>query len=120
MTTIPENRRFMYFVSWLVALSVIAAVLLGCSPYAGTIVPNTPTAAPSMTPTAEMIANDSNTPTPRPACTVTAYTLNMRRAGRMTAAVIQILENGEELTILSNMYGDWLKVQTPQRVTGWV
>jgi hypothetical protein len=29
MTTLPQNRQIMYFVSWLVALSVIAAVLLG-------------------------------------------------------------------------------------------
>jgi hypothetical protein len=111
MTTIPQNRRIMYAVSYFVALCVIAAALLGCSPYAARIATETPTAAPSVTATEQFITGDKLTPTPRPHCTVTAYTLNMRRAGRMTAAVKQILYNGDTLQVIRHA-GEWLKVST--------
>jgi SH3-like domain-containing protein len=120
MTTLSYNRRLFHAVMYFVIACVIAAALLGCSPYQ--VVPNsttrTPTAAPSVT--ATMTPAGVKSPTPSPiVCTVTAYTLNMRQAGRMTAAVIQILENGDTLRVIRHA-GNWIQVRTPQRVTGWV
>jgi uncharacterized protein YgiM (DUF1202 family) len=102
---------------WLTAACLLMAFLTSCSPYAANVSERTQTPTPSQAATATGTIVPKS-PTPRPSCTVTAYTLNMRTAGSMSARVIQILEHGEALTVIAR--GDWLKVRTPQRVTGWV
>jgi uncharacterized protein YgiM (DUF1202 family) len=124
MTTIPENRRMFYPVMYLLIVCVIAAALTSCSPYASNPSANqhqgSPTPAPSVTATPLDLSPVTNQePTPRPSCTVTAYTLNMRTGAGMRHAVKDILHNGERVQILSRP-ADWLKVETAQRVTGWV
>jgi uncharacterized protein YgiM (DUF1202 family) len=121
MTTIPENRKLMYFVMYFLAACVVLALLTSCSPYAAieTNWSQTPTATASMTATAKSSPMGELTATPLPSCTVTAYTLNMRAGAGMQHAVNQILHNGDRLEIIRHA-GDWLKIETAQHVTGWI
>jgi uncharacterized protein YgiM (DUF1202 family) len=118
MTTIPENRKLMYFVMYFLAACVVLALLTSCSPYAAieTNWSQTPTATASMTAT---VTNVTLSPTPLPSCTVTAYTLNMRTGAGMSYAVKWILEQGDRLQIAATA-GDWLKIETAGHVTGWI
>jgi uncharacterized protein YraI len=119
MTTLPQNRNIMQALAWFIAACVIAAALLGCSPYAtDQLDSSTPTPAPSVTATVSHSSLENDTPTPRPACTVTAYTLNFRAGPGTQHAVKDVLSNGERLQVIQR--GAWLKVETAQRVTGWV
>jgi uncharacterized protein YgiM (DUF1202 family) len=118
MTTLKENRNIMQALAWFIAACVIAAALLGCAPVIA-MEAETPTAAPSMTATNNRLNLDTYTPTPRPACTVTAYALNFRAGPGTRYEVLQILYSGDVLQI-SLRHENWLKVETAQRVTGWV
>jgi uncharacterized protein YgiM (DUF1202 family) len=119
MTTIAENRKIMQAVAWFMGACILAAILTSCSPYAAmSPIGDTPTPAPSVTATEKGNNVVTFLATPRPSCTVTAYTLNMRAGAGMRYAVKQILERGEIVTVIRR--GDWLKIETPQRVTGWV
>jgi uncharacterized protein YgiM (DUF1202 family) len=112
------EKKIFDFTAWFMAGFTLLVILTSCSPYAAmSAIADTPTPAPSMTGTAK-VEQLYNSPTPRPSCVVTAYTLNMRSAGTMSARVIQILERGEALTVLHG--GAWLKVSTAGNVTGWV
>jgi uncharacterized protein YgiM (DUF1202 family) len=105
---------------WLTAACLLMAFLTSCSPYAvGTVVPNTPTPAPSMTATPAPIVKQWETMTPSPACYVTAYTLNMRTAGSMSARVIQILTKGEALEMIGTPAAGWVQVIAGNRA-GWI
>jgi uncharacterized protein YgiM (DUF1202 family) len=102
---------------WLTAACLLMALLTSCSPYVVTPIGVTPTPSQAAAVT-EVVPMVQLTPTPSPSCVVTAYTLNMRAGAGMRFEVLQILERGEALTVLHG--GAWLKVRTPQRVTGWV
>jgi uncharacterized protein YgiM (DUF1202 family) len=120
MTTIPENRKLMYFVMYFLAACVVLALLTSCSPYVATEPRfSTATATASMTATLGGSIVEPPTPTPLPSCTVTAYTLNMRTGAGMSYAVNQILEHGDRLEIIRHA-GDWLKIETAGHVTGWI
>ena len=112
MTTITENRRLFYAVMYFVVACVIAAALMGCSPYAALPMGNTPTPAPSMTATAANVSNWTQTPTPRPSC-VTVGSLNVRSQPGTAARVLFTLRPGEAVTVLQA--GAWHKVQAGNR-----
>jgi uncharacterized protein YgiM (DUF1202 family) len=106
---------------WLTAACLLMAFLTSCSPYAP-IVKQSGTMTPDPSMTASKIAVNSQylaTPTPRPSCTVTAYTLNMRSAGSMSARVIQILTNGEAVTMIGTPAAGWVQVIARSRA-GWI
>lgn len=122
MTTDWMNRKICNAVLWLFAGLVIVIVLTSCSPYQGAnlhLETPTPAQPVSSVTASPQIANlQFETPTPRPiTCTVTAYTLNFRSGPGTQHAVKDVLHNGERVQIISG--GDWLKVETAQRVTGW-
>jgi SH3-like domain-containing protein len=120
MTTIPENRKLMYFVMYFLAACIVLALLTSCSPYAAmSEISDTATATASMTATVLHPNLGNSTPPPPPSCTVTAYTLNMRTGAGMSYAVKWILEQGDRLQIAATA-GDWLKIETAQHVTGWI
>ena len=113
MTTITENRRLFYAVMYFVVACVIAAALMGCSPY--NPMPEqpqgTPTPAPGMT--ASKSANvQISTPTPRPSC-VTVGSLNVRSQPGTAARVLFTLRPSEVVTVLQA--GAWHKVQAGNR-----
>ncbi len=99
-------------------------VLFGCNPYQGVYPEPSQTAAvmsPAPISTAFPAAARPD-PTPRPSCTVTtgvpAGYLNIRIGAGVQYAVIDQLQEGDELIILAR--GAWLKVETHQHQTGWI
>src|SRR6476659_4111094 len=114
------EEKFFKFALGLVCLSVLLAILTSCSPYQGlsTIV-DTPTARPTATKSDYQPDNLIPTPTPRPiTCTVNAGRVYLRKGAGMSHAVQQVLSGGDVLQVIAR--GAWLKVETPQRVRGWV
>lgn len=117
MTTIRENRKIMQALAWFIAACVIIAALTSCSPYAAQIATGTPTAAPSVTATVLQLHDGTATTTPRPSCTVTG-TVYLRPSASRAGEPLDVLRAGRVLAVIER--GDWLKVETAQRVTGWV
>jgi uncharacterized protein YgiM (DUF1202 family) len=95
-----------------IAAVCLLAIMTSCS----AAVPIPPTLTRETTRTARPVAthpatSQIGTPTLRPSCTVTAYTLNLRAGAGMRHAVKQILTNGERLTVIYQA-GAWLFVST--------
>jgi uncharacterized protein YgiM (DUF1202 family) len=118
MTTLTTNRKLFNVVMWFIAACMIAVILTSCSPYAVTGDTVSPVQTPAATVAQLLLRSNNLTPTPLPSCVVTAYTLYMRAGAGMSHAVIDVLHNGDVLEVIRS--GEWLKVITPQRVTGWV
>ncbi len=99
-------------------------VLSGCNPYQGVYPQPSQTAVTAVTATAQGVINSPQPPssTPHPTCTVTtgvpAGYLNIRTGAGVEYAVIDQLQEGDELIILAR--GAWLQVETPQHQTGWI
>ncbi len=49
---------------------------------------------------------------------VTAYRLNVRSAPSVHASILEVLQRGDVVEILSRR-GDWIEVRTPSRYLGW-
>jgi uncharacterized protein YgiM (DUF1202 family) len=112
------EKKIFDFTAWFMAGLVLLILLTSCSPLARYEDPLT--ATPSATATLTK-PNNSATPSPITCTIATGYergTVNMRAGAGMSYAVKQILTQGEAVTILER--GDWLKIETAQRVTGWV
>jgi hypothetical protein len=111
MTTLKENRNIMQALAWFIAACVIAAVLLGCSPYAelSTNV-DTPTPAPSVTATAELLTHGTVEPTPRPTTCRVSGTVYLRADPSRARAPLAVLRAGQSLEVIQR--GAWLKVST--------
>lgn len=99
-------------------------VFSGCNPYQGVYPESSPIAVTTVTATAAAVISSPRPPssTPRPTCTVTtgvpAGSLHLRTGAGTQYAAFDVLHEGDTLIILAR--GAWLKVQTTQRVTGWV
>jgi uncharacterized protein YgiM (DUF1202 family) len=119
MIDIRTNKKLCSAFIWFTAACALVILMTSCSPYAATEqLFSTPTPAPSMT--AEKVTTLlPSTPAP-PACTVTAYTLNLRSGPGTRHAVTQILYSGEAVTVLSLRKDNWLKIETAAGVRGWV
>jgi uncharacterized protein YgiM (DUF1202 family) len=113
------ERRIVYCALWLFVACVIVIALTSCSPYLVEKIPQG-TATPTITATVTAFVKfDKPSPTPAPlACIVNAGTVYLREGAGMIHAAIDVLHKGERLQVISG--GDWLNVETAQRVTGWV
>ncbi len=59
--------------------------------------------------------------TSTPVATVLAFRLRVRDAGSLKGKILEMVKFGNALTILGrNSQMTWLKVQTPDGMTGWV
>ena len=91
---------------------VIVLVMAACSS-------STPPPAPSAEPAAAAEEAPSPEPPPVGVVRVTATTLNVRRQPSTTADVLQKVNKGERLTLLS-VGNDWMQVQLANGSRGWV
>ena len=112
------EQKIFNFALGLVLISVLLAMLTSCS--AAVPIPTTPTvSATSATGVTATHSNlESSTPPPYPICTVTAGSVYLRSGSGMSFEVKKVLHRGDLLQVLAR--GEWLKVQTAQRVIGWV
>ena len=105
-------------------LAWVAILLLACSLTENGVTMSAAIAkTPPESPTAAQVVQ--NTPTPRPTpsrCTVATGAaqgrLNMRACAGTNCDVIEVLDEGEMLTILAA--GDWLQVKTDAGGTGYI
>jgi uncharacterized protein YgiM (DUF1202 family) len=110
------EKRIFDFCIWFMAGICLLVILTSCS----AVVDVPATATPAQTATAtdnHSVILQGDTPTPRPTCIVTAYTLNLREGPGTSHAVLQILHKGDVLEVLTS--GAWLKVAT-RNSTGFV
>jgi len=109
-------KRF-YILAW------AAILLLACSLTSGATMSAAVLKTPTERPQTSASPESTQTPTPSPKrCTVTTGAadgrLNMRACAGTGCEVIDILEEGQVLTVLQ--LGDWLKVQTEANGAGFV
>lgn len=108
------EKRLFDFAIWLVALSVLLAILTSCNPYEE-LQTATTTTQPTKVPPA------GQSPTPH-TCTVTtgvpAGYLNLRTGEGTSYAVIRVLNEGETLTVITR--GAWHEVTDAQGNHGYI
>ena len=117
------EKRFANLSFWLIAVSILLAIITSCSPYVSTPTP-TPTQAATATRQLSQVAIIEPTPTPR-ACIVStgidAGKLNLRAGASVAYSVIQTLREGQRLNITdAPAQGNWIQIKTLAGVTGWV
>ena len=117
------EKRFANLSFWLIAVSILLAIITSCSPYVSTPTP-TPTQAATATRQLSQVAIIEPTPTPR-ACIVStgidAGKLNLRAGASVAYSVIQTLREGQRLNITdAPAQGNWIQIKTLAGVIGWL
>jgi uncharacterized protein YgiM (DUF1202 family) len=98
-------------------LALVAILLLACSLSTNGATMSAAQFKPALS--ATPTPTNQPSPTPRPeSCIVTADYLNLRTCGGTACGVIDVLNEGDRLTILAR--GHWLKVQTEAGAAGFV
>lgn len=116
----PRNeRRAIDGALWILAGVLIGIILTSCSPYApAPATPSPSTTASEPAPGATVTASR----TPRPSCVIeTGYPagrVNLRRDATRNSAALDVLREGERLTILRA--GQWMKVSTREGIAGFI
>ena len=108
-------------ITWIFAVLFFALMVAGCSfdsysPYQTLTAPTataTPT-APDPSPIAKPTA-----PAPQD-CTVSASALHLRTGAGVDYSVIEFLNNGQALTRIGEVRGQWVQVRTGDGLQGWI
>lgn len=94
-------------------------LMTSCSPY---VIQGVTSTGTPVLPSPSITATATRTPTPRPSCIVTTGyqrgAVNVRAGGEVQAAVIQIVHEGETLTVITR--AAWLEVITSQGKRGFI
>ena len=100
-------------------LAALALLVISCSLTNGATMSAAILATSTGTPTAARIDQPTPTPSPTPdRCTVTAHALNLRAGAGTSYSVLAVLDEGDDLTILTA--GHWLQVETITGAAGWI
>lgn len=115
----PEGSQLQQAIDMHLIRAVILIVLTSCSPYAA--MPATATPSTTATGTAPAATVTAST-TPRPSCVIeTGYDagrVNLRRAATRNSAALDVLHEGERVTVLHA--GQWMNVQTREGLAGFI
>lgn len=115
----PKNILTFIFGDWLLLLLILFMFLVACLP-----VPTGTASPPTITPSPTLLDAPTATATAQPSagCRVVTGiengTVNLRVCAGVTCAVLDIVTEGERLTVLTA--GAWLNVMTEDGVTGYV
>jgi uncharacterized protein YgiM (DUF1202 family) len=123
MTNDTQEKRFFNLAIWLLAVTALL-ILTACNPYDGL---TTPTQEPTVTAIATEPGLTTNRVTPSPTpqtCTVQTNvpqgSLNIRAGAGVGFAVLEVLHEGQILTLTHQPARDgWIEV-TADDVTGWI
>ena len=117
------EKRIFDLSLWLLSVTVLLMLLTSCNPYAGL---TTPTQAPTVTATAQPgLTPNQVVPSPTPqTCTVSTNipqgSLNIRAGAGIGFAVLEVLHEGQILTLTHQpARTGWIEV-TAGNVTGWI
>jgi uncharacterized protein YgiM (DUF1202 family) len=120
MTDEKFSQRVFDIALWVFCGLALLVLLTGCMEMPSQ--PVTVTPVPSMTRTAQ--PSPSLTASPLPSCKVSTGIdtgrLNIRTGAGVSYAVLQVLHEGDVLTIEGGQAGNWIKVVTRDSLTGWI
>jgi hypothetical protein len=111
MIAYPTEQKLIRLITWLFIASIVLAMVNACSPYVSNYQADNLTPAPSVTAIHLGKISPSDTPTPRPSCTVTGETVYLRAGAGMNYSPVTVLHYGQVLELLERS-NNWLSVAT--------